>query len=238
MKTVAVLLFIGIVLLAGCTTPPAVNNLSGNTSAGLVSANGSADAGIAMNSSRGLPDNLAKVLGTDPLNPDTDGDGVPDTVDKTPLQVDSWPPDSIGVSDFSIQDLLLENNIASAGNPVSDHVEIVLSNNGNQDISNFTVLYVITDQKTNQQQSTLFHLKDFVLGAGQTKSVHIDLQGGVVFQDKWVLNGVEVHYRANPNGLYYVSSNDLKVDVTVNSVGHQAQKAEQIKSAGTPEVVD
>jgi hypothetical protein len=152
-------------------------------------------------------------------------------VDKTPLYVDSPPQDSVGVADFSINALMLENNLDPlTGAPVSDHIEIVLSNSGKQNISNFILLYNLTDSKTGQMQSYLVHLGNFVLGAGQNRSVHIDLKG--------TLNGTDGHYRANPNGLYYTSPNDLKVDVTVDARGHRAQKVEEIKAAGGAEVAD
>jgi hypothetical protein len=223
-------LLIGLVFLAGCISQPVNKNTSGNNIGVVVSATviPNTNTGIAVDSDKdGLPDNVEKVLGTDPLNPDTDGDGINDKEDKTPLYVDLPPPDSTGIADFSIKDVIVENNFNPVTQkPVSDHLEILLSNTGKQDISNFVVLYNITDLKTNQEQSTLIKLKDFVLGAEQNKSVHIDL------------NGAPGHFRANPNGIYYTSLNALKIEVRVNAQGHQAQRAEITKDAGGAEVSD
>jgi len=225
-----IFLLIGIVFLAGCITQSAEKNNSGGSVGGLASGNVaySADAGTAIDSDKdGLPDNVEKVLGTDPLNADTDGDGINDKEDKTPINVDSIITESSGVSDFSIKEVDLENNFDPlAGKPVSDHLEIILSNTGRQDISDFVVLYNITDLKTNQEQSYLLPLKGFVLGAGRNESVHIDL------------SGLPGHFRANPNGLYYTSINALKIHVLVNAQGHQGQRAEKNKDAGGAELVD
>jgi len=225
-----VFLLIGLVFLAGCISQPANKNTSGNNVGGVVSATviPTNNAGSAVDSDKdGLSDNVEKVLGTDPLNPDTDGDGINDREDKTPLNADSPPPDSTGIADFSIKDVVVENNFNPlAQKPVSDHLEILLSNTGKQDISNFVVLYTITDLKTNQVQSTLINLKDFVLGAGQNESVHIDL------------SGAPGHFRANPNSIYYTSVNTLKIDVRVNAQGHQAQRVEKNKDPGGAEVSD
>ena len=223
-------LIIGLVLLAGCVTQQTANSNPQNNAGGSASvdANHNANTGTAIDSDKdGIPDNLEKVLGTDPLNPDTDGDGVNDKLDKTPLLVDSPPAESTGVADFSIKEIVVENNVdLLTGKPASDHLEIILTNNGKQDISNFAVLYKITDLKTNQEQSYLLPLSGFVLGAGQTESVHIDL------------SGAQGHFRANPNNLYYTSTNGLKISVIVNAQGHQAQKAEQNKDPGGAELVD
>ncbi len=231
MKTFMWILLVGgIVFLAGCIANQAASNHTGAGAGGLASANMSNNtaAGTAVDSDRdGLPDRVEKVLGTDPLNPDTDGDGINDKEDAHPLNVDSPPPESTGVADFSIKELMLENNYDFlTRQPASDHLEIVLSNKGGQDISNFVVLYNITDTVTGQEQSYLLPLDGFVLGAGQNKSVHIDL------------SGAQGHFRANPNSIYYTSVNGLKVDVLVSAQGHQAQRAELNKDPGGAEVVD
>ena len=218
-------LLMAVVIIAGCVSQT-TNNVAKNQSSGNA-VNNSVPTNFLDSDKDGIPDNAEKVLGTDPLNPDTDGDGIDDKQDKNPVNVDIPVPESIGVSDFSIKELVLENNVDSlTGKPVSDHLEIIMSNNGKQNITNFEVLYNLTDLKTNQEQSYLLSLKGFVLPAGQKKSVHIDV------------SSKPDHFMANPNSIYYTSTNELKVNVLVNAPGHQAQKTESIKPAGGAEVAD
>jgi hypothetical protein len=175
----------------------------------------------------GIPDNAEKILGTDPLNPDTDGDGINDKEDKNPVWVDIPVVESTGVSDFSIKELMVENNYDPIENKAApDHLEIILKNNGQQDISNFTVFYIITDTKTNSKESYLLSLKGFILNKGQEESVHIDI------------SGKSGHFRANPNSIYYTTTDELEFNVTVNANGHQAEKAYVKKGAGGAEVPD
>jgi len=207
---VVVVLLVGIGVLAGCTTKQTNNPTApGNT----------------VDSDKdGIPDTAEKTLGTDPLNPDTDGDGINDTADSHPTIYDGHIMESTGSADFSIKEVIVENNydpITKTSAP--DHLEIVLVNNGSQNISNFEVFYTITDLKTNQTQSTLLPLNGFILGSHQEKSVHIDV------------SGKEGHFRANPNSIYYTSKNQLQFNVIVNAQGHQAQRATVKKDAGGTE---
>jgi hypothetical protein len=207
---VMAMLLAGIVVLAGCTTKQTNNSTA---------------PGITLDSDKdGIPDIAEKTLGTDPLNPDTDGDGLNDKVDPHPTIYDGNISESTGTADFYIKEVLVENNydpVTKASAP--DHLEIVLVNNGSQNISGFEVFYTITDLKTNQKMSTLLPLNGFILGIHQEKSVHIDV------------SGKEGHFRANPNSIYYTSMNQLQVDVLVNSQGHQAQRATVKKDVGGTE---
>lgn len=214
-----VLIIIGSLALTGCSTTQSNKDATQqNTQPTTASLDSDKD---------GVPDNAEKVLRTDPLNPDTDGDGINDKEDKTPVNVDIPITESTGPSDFTIKEVLVENNYDSVlKRDVSDHLEILLVNKGTSDITDFQAYYVITDQKTNINQSYLISLTGFVLKAGEEKSVHIDI------------SGVDGHFRANPNSLYYQSANGLNVDVLINAKGHQAQKATVKKDAGKPETAD
>jgi hypothetical protein len=207
---VVAMLLAGIVVVAGCTTKQTGNS--------------STPGNIIDSDKDGIPDAAEKTLGTDPLNPDTDGDGLNDRVDPHPTIYDGNISESTGPADFSIKQVLVENNY----DPVTktdalDHLEIVLVNNGTQNISGFDVFYTITDLKTNQKMSTLLPLNGFVLGSHQEESVHIDVSGKVG------------HFRANPNSIYYTSMNQLQVDVLVNAQGHLAQRATVKKDVGGTE---
>jgi len=214
-----IFLVLALVVLFGCTTQTPVNHVDNNSgSPSLTAVDSDHD---------GIPDNAEKLLGTDPLNSDTDGDGILDKMDKNPVWVDIPVPESTGVNDFFIKEVIVENNFDSASNKVvSDHLEIVLDNNGTQDITSFTAFYQISDLNTGKKESYLKPLTGFVLEKGKEKSVHIDL------------SGVSGHFRANPNSAYYTSKDSLLFNVLINSAGHQAQKAEVRKDAGGAEVTD
>lgn len=174
-----------------------------------------------------IPDNAEKVLGTDPRNPDTDGDGINDREDKNPVNVDVDVNPTTGANDFVIKEVLVENNYDPvAKKDAPDHLEVILENNGDADITGFQTYYSITDLNTEDKQSYLISLKDFVLKSGEEKSVHIDT------------TGLAGHYRANPNSMYYNSMNEMMVKVTVNAQGHKSQTSEIKKDAGGAEVAD
>ncbi len=224
-RIILAMLIIGIVALAGCSNNN-VNNAP-NANAPVVKQNDNSGVAGVDTDKDGIPDNAEKVLGTDPLNSDTDGDGINDKEDQNPVNVDSQFTESIGTNDFSIKEVLVENNYDPvAKKDADDHLEIILVNNGNQDIANMKVFYSITDLKTNKEQSYIVPLNGFVLEKGSEKSVHIDTTQG------------KDHFRANPNSLYYTSTNEMKVDVIVSAENHQAQHGSVNKDAGGTEVAD
>lgn len=175
----------------------------------------------------GIPDSAEKVLGTDPMNPDTDGDGINDKQDANPVKVDVQFPPSTGPQGFAIKEVLVENNYDREAKKVApDHLEIILENLAGSNISNFTVYYTITDLNTTQEESYIKSLDGFTLKAHGTKSIHID-------------SGQKPgHFRANPSGMYHTSTDALEFTVTVSAQGYQAQTASVKKDAGGAEVAD
>ncbi len=175
----------------------------------------------------GLPDAAEVLLGTNPQNADTDGDGVNDLEDQTPTQVDTIPQASTGEAGLSIAEVLVENNFDLATNKAADdHLEISLVNSGTQAISDLSVYYTIKDLVTMAEQSYLLPLTGFILKAGETKAVHIDSSGEAG------------HFTDNPNSLYHTSQNEMQVDVTVSVKGFQAATGGIKKDAGGPEEND
>lgn len=175
----------------------------------------------------GIPDNAEKILQTDPQNPDTDGDGISDLKDKQPLIVNGTALSADGSTGFIIDKVLVEDNY----DPVKqkdapDHLEIFLTNKADQDISSFTLVYTITDMKTNDSQSYRLPLDNFTLKRAETTSIHIDTESG--------LN----HFRANPNSLYYLSQNKRRVDVLVAADGYALQEKSVNKDEGGAETAD
>ena len=177
----------------------------------------------------GLPDNAEVLLGTDPQNPDTNGNGINDKDDPKPNQTDApaFVSDSTSTQDFKVSSVLVENNVDPAtGKDAPDHLEIFLKSTGKSDITNMSLYYTITDLVTNDTQSYSVPLTGFVLRPGETKSAHIDTTTGVD------------HFRANPNSLYYQSQNEMRVDVVVNAPGHKTQTGTVQKDKGGAELAD
>jgi Bacterial TSP3 repeat len=175
----------------------------------------------------GLPDDAEVLLGTNPQNADTDGDGVNDLEDQAPTKVDTVPQASTGEAGLSIAEVLVENNFDLVANKAADdHLEISLTNTGTQAISNLSVYYAIKDLVTMEEQSYILPLTDFVLAAGETKPIHIDTSGEAG------------RFGANPHSLYHTSQNEMQVDVTVSADGFQAATGGIKKDAGGPEAAD
>lgn len=175
----------------------------------------------------GLPDNAEVLLGTNPLQVDTDGDGVNDLEDEAPTLVATMPEVPTGEAGLSITKVLVEDNYdAALKKDAPDHLELTLSNTSQQAVSGLSLYYTIKDLVTMAEQSYLLPLTDFVLGPGETKAVHIDTSGEMG------------HYAANPNSLYYTSQNEMQVDVMVSTTGYQAALGGIKKDAGGPEEAD
>jgi len=161
----------------------------------------------------GVPDGAEKILKTDPLMSDTDGDGLSDLRDIHPLSVDVITFSAKGAKGFVISKLMVGDKDGSARpKKAPEDLEIMLKNVTGQDIKDFTVLYRITDLETKDAQSYLLPLKGFTLKKGETASVHIGKDEG------------GKHFRANPNSLFYLSANQRQVDVVVKAEGFQIQK--------------
>ncbi len=231
-----------LIFTSGDTTPKPVANNNSSTTPLAVNDKSTGDVD---SDGDGLPDNAEVLLGTDPQNPDTNGNGINDKFDPnptkaeapvntapavtgtTPTKVDPTTPALATVNDFSINSVLVENNVdAVTGKGTSDHLEIFLKSTGKQDINSLSLYYTITDLVTNEAQSYTVPLTGFVLKAGETTSVHVDTSGEAG------------HFRANPNSLYYKSPNEMQFVVTVSAPGHLAQTLTVKKDKGGAELAD
>lgn len=226
-KILIVILIVGLLVLAACSS---ITNNSTTNNQNTQKTNSQQNANVVEGTDSdndGIPDNSETVLGTDPLNPDTDGDGINDKVDQNPVNVDVQFVKSTGIKGFVIKEVLVENNYDPvAKKDADDHLEIILKNTDSSDITNMEVFYTITDLVTDKQQSYIVPLMGFTLKAGETKSAHIDLNQGID------------HFRDNPNSLYHTSMNEMMFDVTVNAQGYQAQESSVKKDAGGEELAD
>jgi hypothetical protein len=145
--------------------------------------------------------------------------------------VDNPPKVLSGPVGFVIKDTLVENNYDEATKKaVPDHLEIILQNPGNTEINNFTAYYTIKDLNTSDMQSYELTLNGFSLKPKETTSINIDNEKPG-YQEPG-------HYRANPNSLYYKSSNQLEVNVTVSAKGYQSQTSSVKKAERGTEAPD
>jgi len=219
-RTIIIALTIGALLLVGLTSGCAKSTPNPPPQVPASTSNADSDGD-------GIPDTAEKVLGTDPLNPDTDGDGINDMQDNNPTIADTQFQPSTGPVGFKITNLMVENNYDPvAKKDAPDHLEIEIQNTAGKDIPGLVAYYTITDSTTNQKESYILPLSGLVLKAGETKSIHFDQAEG------------PGHFRANPNGLYYTSKNELRFSVTISVSGYEAQSAEVKKDAGGAETPD
>jgi hypothetical protein len=169
----------------------------------------------------GLPDIVEKTLGTDPNNKDTDGDGQNDKDDKDPLAAENLINNSSVNEGFKITSLIVENNIDPVTkNAVDDHLEIELKNTSGKDLKGFEVYYTITDSVTNKIEAYYVKLPDFILKNGETKAINFDNKSG------------DGHYGVNVNSIYFTSSNAKVFEAMVSTQGSKPVTEKVNKDAG------
>ena len=132
------------------------------------------------------------------------GDVLP--VTKNPIDNPSTTPG------LSIGEVLVENNVDTAGTPVDDHLEIALSNSGSTELSGFEVFTTFTDPTAGTSESYYAALPaDFTIPAGGSRVIHFDN------------TGAPDHFPVNDYSLYYSSVNALDVEVQVSAQGAAVQ---------------
>jgi len=168
----------------------------------------------------GLPDNTESLLMTDPNNPDTDGDGQNDRVDTLPIFTDTLIVETSTTVGFTINSILVENNVDTNNQAVPDHLELSLTNTSGTTLTNFDIYYTISDPTAGTVEGYYRTLPDFTLNAGETKSFHIDNAG------------LPDHFSGNPNSLFYINQNQLVVEATLHAGGYAPQTISVNKDPG------
>jgi hypothetical protein len=215
---IVLMLALTIVTLAGCSTGNHLNQgANAVTSTNSAKPNPSTDT-----DGDGLPDSVEKTYGTNPYTADTDGDGVNDKEDKTPVSSEKLINEtSTAAVPMVIKDAKVEDNATA------DHLEITVTNTGNTTLDNFDIYYTVTDEVTQSKEAYYQILSGLSLNAGETKTIHFDNQ----VQEAG-------HYYGNMNGLYGSSQNALMFDIQLHANGYQPLNFQVEKSKGTAEVAD
>ena len=225
--TMSVALFTG---CSGNNTPKSSNASSINASNSTAPANQTQDSSTNTapkvtgtdTDGDGIPDSVEKTYGTNPAAADTDGDGVPDKTDKDPVFTPSLIKEtSTTALPVKVKDARVEDNVNA-----SDHLEITLMNTGKTDLKDFDLYYTVTDTVTKKAEGYYVKLAGFALEAGSTKTLHFDNKQG------------DLHYTGNFNGIYGTSKNEVQFQGQIHASGYAPLDFSTKKSKGTAEVAD
>lgn len=171
----------------------------------------------------GIPDTVEKTYGTNPYTADTDGDGTNDKEDQTPIFTDNLINETSSTAlPVTITDARVEDNATA------DHLEITFTNDGTETLSSFDIYYTITDKiNTDQVEGYYQKLEGLSVAPGKSVTLHFD-------NDVSQTN----HYYGNMNGLYGTSANGLTFAVSLHADGYQSATFNVEKADGTAEVAD
>ncbi len=188
----------------------------------VVSGSGGADA-----DNDGVPDVAEKTLGTDPNNPDTDGDGANDLQDQNPVFTENPIKNDSVAEGFKITDALVENNLDPTTNKATnDHLEVIVKNIASKDLSDFEFYYTVVDPATNKTEGYYKKLTGFILKSGETKSIHFD-----------DIKAVD-HFRDNPNSIYHTTSAAKVFNLVLSTPGYKIETVKINKDPGGDEKAD
>lgn len=175
----------------------------------------------------GVPDTAEVLLGTDPMVADTDGDGPNDLADSDPAFMTN-PIDMAGApAPFAIKEALVENNYDyAAKKDATDHLELLVSNSGSKDLTDFSIYYSIKDAGSGKVEGIFRKLDGFSVPAGGEARIHVD---------DGTMTG---HFRANPSSIYTTSQAAKTFTVVLKADGFAPVSAEIAKDKGGAEAAD
>ena len=175
----------------------------------------------------GVPNSAEPLIHTDPLNADTDGDGLNDLKDDKPVFL-SDPFDQKGMNaTFVIKEVLVENNYDySTRKDAQDHLEIDVINNSKNPLSDFSIYYTIKDLDNGDVEAYYKKLEAFTIPPQKDGRIHVDTS------DK------PGHFRANPNSIYLTSTAAKLFKVELKVTGYKTVTADVKKDAGGAEEAD
>lgn len=177
----------------------------------------------------GLPDAVEKLLGTNPYAWDTNGNGISDLDDQSPLFTEN-PIQKTSDTPLPVQivDIRVEDNVGPDHKDTPDHLEITIKNIGTETLDHFEIYFVITDKKeTDKAEAYYVKLEGPVIKTGEKSTLHFD-------------NHVDQpgHYYGNPNGLYGTAVNGLSFAIQLHADGYAPLDFTVEKAEGAAEVAD
>jgi hypothetical protein len=175
----------------------------------------------------GVPNTAEPLLKTDPMNADTDGDGINDLADDTPVFAANTIPTDGPTAPFTFGETLVENNFDVVLNQdAADHLEIQVMNPGATDLSGFSIYYTVKDLDAGTTEAYFKTLDGFGVPAGGDARIHLDTSDETG------------HFRDNPNGSYATSEAAKVLTVTLSVEGYAPLTTEINKDAGGAEAAD
>ena len=175
----------------------------------------------------GVPDIAESLIHTDPLNADTDGDGLNDLQDDNPVYaaqplVINGAPSPIVI----VQALVEDNYDYVKKQDAEDHLELVLENASNEKLSNITVTYRIGSPDTGVTERYVVPLLGLSIAKNEKIHVHFDQ------------NEAPKHFRANPNSIYKTEPSAKLFSISVTAQGFKPASIDLKKDTGGAETAD
>ena len=174
----------------------------------------------------GVPDAAEAVLGTDPMNPDTDGDGANDLADQEPLATanpiaQQGKPNGLGFT-AKVED----NFDPVTKKDAADHLELEVKNTAGEPLTDLTMFYSVKDDGTGKVESYFKPLTGLAIEKGATVAVNFDD------------TDMPGHFRDNPNSSYRKSPNAKTFTVQLAAAGYAPVQIELKKDKGGAEEAD
>ena len=181
----------------------------------------------------GYPEAAEKLLGTDPLVADTNGDGIKDTDQPKPLEMADPIAQGGNPGGFSITSAIVENNEDPVTHKAaSDHIEIVMANTGGADIKGVATFITLKDVVTGATENYYRKLAGFKIARGASSTLHFEPKGSLD------ATAETDRFRFNPNSALYRTPNEKSVEIEVSVPGFAPAKIAIKKDKGRAEIAD
>ena len=142
-------------------------------------------------------------------------------VDANPI-VNTSTTESLEITGTAVED----NEDPATNAPISDRLQLTLSNTGQEVLTGFEIYYEMTDAATGQKESYYQGLDGLEIGPGEEATIYFDNETG------------PGHYPENEFSLYRSSVNQVDFAIQVSAVGAKIATATAMKGAGTAEEAD
>ncbi len=174
----------------------------------------------------GVPNAAEPVLGTDPKDADTDGDGINDLKDKNPVFAENPIAREGSPKAFKLTGQVEDNADPVTKKGVDDHLELEVKNTSDRDMTDVVVYYTIKDLGTGKIEGYYKPLTGLTIKKGATTSIHFD--------------GTEKanHFQDNPNSSYRKSANEKLFKVEMAGAGLAPMMIDIHKDQGGAEQPD